>query len=149
VRVLDDETLALPSYDGNGMYLSAGNATSNAKVGLLFIDFVRPHRLRIHGSARLVRSEAELAAYPGAELLLVVKVYEAFVNCPRYIHRYGRAGISPFVPGEPRGEEAAPWKNIDIIRDSIPARDRRRLEKAGTAPVTVEEYSARRQRGET
>jgi uncharacterized protein len=149
VRVIDDQTLALPSYDGNGMYLSAGNANANAKVGLLFIDFERPHRLRIHGSARLVRGAAELAAFPGAELLLVVKVYEAFVNCPRYVHRYQRVATSPFVPGEPRAEEVAPWKNIDFIRDAIPARDRRRLEEAGSAPVTVEEYSARRKQGET
>lgn len=149
VRVLDDETLALPSYDGNGMYLSAGNAAANAKVGLLFIDFERPHRLRIHGSARLVRDDAELATFPGAELLLVVKVYEAFVNCPRYIHRYRRVKTSPFVPGEMRAREVAPWKNLDIIRDDIPVRDRRRLQEAGTAPVTREEYLARLKRGET
>jgi uncharacterized protein YndB with AHSA1/START domain/predicted pyridoxine 5'-phosphate oxidase superfamily flavin-nucleotide-binding protein len=148
-RVLDDQTLALPIYDGNGMYLSAGNASANVKIGLLFIDFERPHRLRIHGTARLERGAAELAAFPGAELLLMVKVYEAFVNCPRYIHRYQRVGTSPFVPGEPRGDEVAPWKNIDIIRDAIPARDRRRLEEAGTVPMAIEEYSARRKRGET
>jgi uncharacterized protein len=149
VKVVDDQTLALPIYDGNGMYLSAGNASANAKVGLLFIDFEVPHRLRIHGTARLERGAAELAAFPGAELLLKVKVYEAFVNCPRYIHRYRRLGTSPFVPGEPRGEEVAPWKNIDIIRSAIPARDQRRLQEAGTAPMTVEEYSLRRKRGET
>lgn len=150
VRVLDEQTLALPSYDGNGMYLSAGNAAANAKVGLLFIDFERPHRLRIHGAARVMRDETELAAYPGAELLLVVKVYEAFVNCPRYIHRYQRAETSPFVPGEVGAQEVAPWKNLDFIRDDIPARDRRRLEEAGTAPVTREEYLARlKRRGET
>jgi len=101
------------------------------------------------GSARLVRGEAELAAFPGAELLLVVKVYEAFVNCPRYVHRYRRVGTSPFVPGEPRGHEVAPWKTLDIIRDAVPARDRRRLEEAGSPPMTVEEYAARRKRGET
>jgi uncharacterized protein YndB with AHSA1/START domain/predicted pyridoxine 5'-phosphate oxidase superfamily flavin-nucleotide-binding protein len=149
VRVIDDQTLALPIYDGNGMYLSAGNVSANAKIGLLLIDFERPHRLRIHGSARLVRGEAELAAFPGAELLLVVKVYEAFVNCPRYVHRYRRVGTSPFVPGEPRGHEVAPWKTLDIIRDAVPARDRRRLEEAGSPPMTVEEYAARRKRGET
>jgi uncharacterized protein YndB with AHSA1/START domain/predicted pyridoxine 5'-phosphate oxidase superfamily flavin-nucleotide-binding protein len=148
VRVLDDRTLALPSYDGNGMYLSAGNTAANAKVGLLFIDFERPHRLRIHGAARLVRGRAELAAYPGAELLLVVKVHEAFVNCPRYVHRYQRVGTSPFVPGGPRGEEVAPWKNLDIVRSSLPARDRSRLEEAGSAPMTREEYLARQKRGE-
>lgn len=149
VRVLDDQTLALPSYDGNGMYLSAGNVAANAKVGLLFIDFEQPHRLRIHGAARLVRDEAELAAFPGAELLLVVKVYEAFVNCPRYVHRYQRAETSPFVPGEPRGDEMAPWKNLDVLRDALPGRDRVRREEAGSRSMTREEYLARLKRGET
>ncbi|MBU3890844.1 SRPBCC domain-containing protein [Methylosinus sp. KRF6] len=149
VRVLDDQTLALPSYDGNGMYLSAGNVAANAKVGLLFIDFEQPHRLRIHGAARLVRDEAELAAFPGAELLLVVKVYEAFVNCSRYVHRYQRAETSPFVPGEPRGDEMAPWKNLDVLRDALPGRDRVRREEAGSRSMTREEYLARLKRGET
>src|SRR5215208_2860967 len=29
VRVVDDRTIAFPLYDGNGMYLSAGNAVVN------------------------------------------------------------------------------------------------------------------------
>src|SRR4051794_14832473 len=39
VRVLDEHTIAFPSYDGNGMYLSGGNALVNPHVGLLFISF--------------------------------------------------------------------------------------------------------------
>ncbi|MGL6279405.1 MAG: pyridoxamine 5'-phosphate oxidase family protein, partial [Gaiella sp.] len=41
VRVLDERTIAFPSYDGNGMYLSLGNLTTNPEVGLLFVDFVQ------------------------------------------------------------------------------------------------------------
>ena len=53
VRVLDEHTLAFPNYDGNGMFLSWGNAIVNPHVGLLFIDFVseRPSRLRVEGTA--------------------------------------------------------------------------------------------------
>src|SRR5688500_12413465 len=32
VRVLDERTLAFPSYDGNGMYLSLGNLDKNPQV---------------------------------------------------------------------------------------------------------------------
>src|SRR6266851_9221809 len=48
VRVLDERTVAWPSYDGNGMYLSAGNVLRNPHVGMLFVDFTaeRPSRLR-------------------------------------------------------------------------------------------------------
>src|SRR5687767_15304525 len=34
VRVLDEHTVAFPNYDGNGMYLSMGNALVNPNVGL-------------------------------------------------------------------------------------------------------------------
>ena len=42
VRVVDAETLAFPSYDGNGMFKSLGNILVNPQVGLLFIDFESP-----------------------------------------------------------------------------------------------------------
>ncbi len=51
VRVLDETTLAFPSYDGNGMYLSAGNVIVNPAVGLLFVDFEVGTRLRLNGVA--------------------------------------------------------------------------------------------------
>ena len=39
VRVLDPTQLVFPSYDGNGMYLSARQRAGQPGVGLLFIDF--------------------------------------------------------------------------------------------------------------
>ena len=33
VRVVDERTIAFPSYDGNGMYLTAGNASSTHTSG--------------------------------------------------------------------------------------------------------------------
>ena len=51
VRVLDERTIAFPNYDGNGMYLSLGNALVNPEVGLLFISFERQRRLRLNGTA--------------------------------------------------------------------------------------------------
>ena len=53
VRVLDPHTLVFPNYDGNGMYLSAGNVLVNPEVGLLFIDFERGHRMRLEGTASI------------------------------------------------------------------------------------------------
>src|SRR5436305_9838944 len=49
VRVLDRHTIAFPSYDGNGMYLSMGNLRVNPHVGLLFIDFAAQRRMRMEG----------------------------------------------------------------------------------------------------
>ena len=53
VKVLDSETLAFPAYDGNGMFLSLGNIVDTAKIGLLFIDFETPHRVRVQATAKL------------------------------------------------------------------------------------------------
>jgi predicted pyridoxine 5'-phosphate oxidase superfamily flavin-nucleotide-binding protein len=55
VRPLDDGTLAIPDYDGNGMYRTWGNVLVNPHVGLLFIDFENPKPLRVNGTARLGR----------------------------------------------------------------------------------------------
>lgn len=57
-----DNTLVFPCYDGNGMFLSGGNLDATAKVGLLFIDFETPRRLRIQGLARLDNGERRQAA---------------------------------------------------------------------------------------
>lgn len=46
VRVVAPAELVFPIYDGNGMFLSLGNIASTAQVGLLFIDFESPRRLR-------------------------------------------------------------------------------------------------------
>jgi len=53
--VLDDRTLAFPSFDGNGIFSSLGNIEVNRRVGLLFIDFERGHRLRLRGEASVAR----------------------------------------------------------------------------------------------
>src|ERR687894_1380722 len=60
VRVLDEHTVAFPSYDGNGMYLSMGNALVNPHVGMLFIDFEGQHRLRLNGVATIAPDDALL-----------------------------------------------------------------------------------------
>ena len=39
IRILDRRTLAFGWYDGNGMFLSAGNIAASPPVGLLLIDF--------------------------------------------------------------------------------------------------------------
>ena len=44
VRVLDGKTVALPCYDGNGMFYSMGNLLGNPQVGMLFVIFENPHR---------------------------------------------------------------------------------------------------------
>lgn len=147
VQVVDERTLRFPSFDGNGMYLSLGNLTAQPKVGLLFIDFEVPHRVRVHGTARLITDPALVAACPGAECLVEVTVEETFINCPRYIHRYQRLAASPYVPAEGCPAPAPQWKRIDALQDVLPARDQGVAAAAG-GTLTPEEYGARVLRGE-
>jgi hypothetical protein len=67
VRVLDASTLLFPSYDGNGMYLSMGNISGNPEIGMLFIDFEKPFRLRAQGRAELIFSGPELQEFKDVE----------------------------------------------------------------------------------
>ena len=57
VRIVDDRTLAFPCYDGNGTYLSMGNLLANPKVGMLFLDFEKPNRLRVGGEASIAEAD--------------------------------------------------------------------------------------------
>src|SRR5688500_5404579 len=77
VRVLDPTTLAFPNYDGNGMFLSWGNALVNPRVGLLFIDFVaqRPSRLRVEGSASVSLDDELVSTWPEAQFVVRVNVH--------------------------------------------------------------------------
>ena len=63
VRVVDPQTLAFPSYDGNGMFKSLGNILVNPHVGMLFIDFEKPNRLRVNGRATVHEDDPLLAEF--------------------------------------------------------------------------------------
>ncbi len=87
VRVLDPTTIAFPSYDGNGMYLSMGNITTHAEIGCLFIDFEKPFRLRLQGRAEVHRDGPLMSLFKEAELVVSVKVEDVWMNCPRASNR--------------------------------------------------------------
>ncbi|PPD32952.1 MAG: pyridoxamine 5'-phosphate oxidase [Methylomonas sp.] len=139
VKVVDSQTLAFPIYDGNGMFLSTGNIVGNAKVGLLFIDFETPHRVRVHGDACLDRSDELMAAYPEAKLIIRVNITEIFINCPRYIHRYQRIASSKYVPKSGQTTPDPQWKRIDLLQDSLSAQDQLIADRNGGL-ITIEEY---------
>jgi len=123
VTVLDERSLAFPSYDGNGMYLSMGNVAATRGVGLLFIDFERQSRMRVDGRARLDFEHPLLARHPEAQLVVVVEADRIYPNCSRYIHRYQLIERSPFVPRMDRATPIPGWKQSDWAADVLAARD--------------------------
>ena len=147
VRVLSEGEGVFPSYDGNGMYYSMGNIADNAKLGLLFIDFETPHRLRLEGTATVSHDDPLLVDYPEAQLLVRIAVARVFVNCPRYVHRYKRVETSPYVPREGQPAPLAVWKRIDGMLDVLPEGDRDRVADAG-GTISRQDYADRILKGD-
>ena len=123
VRVLDATTIAFPLYDGNGMYLTAGNLATTKKVGLLFIDFEGRKRMRLNGEATLSDDDPLLAEYPEAQLIVRVHATEVFPNCPRYIHEYKLVQRSRFVPKQECETPVPAWKQSEWAHDVLPEGD--------------------------
>lgn len=123
VRVVDDRTLAFPNYNGNGMYLSMGNLSQNANVGMLFIDFEGRDRLRVNGEASIDFDDELGSMWPEAQFVVRVAAREIFPNCPRYVHRYRKVAASVFVPREGCETPVPTWKRSDWAIDVLPAGD--------------------------
>jgi hypothetical protein len=121
VHVVDDTTLAFPSYDGNGQFRSLGNLLSNPHVGMLFIDFDAPKRIRINGLASIDDADPLRAQYPDADLVVRVRAEAIFPNCPRYIHKMQLTELSAYAP-RPNYQPPVPaWKQMDAFRDYLPS----------------------------
>jgi predicted pyridoxine 5'-phosphate oxidase superfamily flavin-nucleotide-binding protein len=120
VRVIGESTLAFPSYDGNGMFKSLGNVVVNPHVGLLFIDFEKPRRLRVNGSASLDERDPLLPDFPGAQLIVRVEAQAIFPNCPRYIHKAQSSELSVYAPREGHEPPEPGWKSRPEFCDVLP-----------------------------
>jgi predicted pyridoxine 5'-phosphate oxidase superfamily flavin-nucleotide-binding protein len=124
ITVIDENTLAFPNYDGNGMFLSLGNVLVNPKIGMLLIDFTaeRPERMRIEGFATIAENDDLEWEYPGAQFIVRVHVLRLFPNCPRYIHRMALVERSPYVPRAGVPTPVPDWKR-NLAADTLPAGD--------------------------
>src|SRR6266481_3701637 len=118
VRVINSKAVVFPCYDGNGMFYSMGNLLGNPQVGMLFVSFEKPHRLRVQGTASIDDNDPLLQEYA-----------EAHRNCPRYVHHYEKVQASAFVPRSIAETPLAPWKRVDDVQTFLSAKDRARVER--------------------
>lgn len=146
VKVLGPNEIAFPGFDGNGMFLSMGNVAGQGRVGLLFIDFETPHRLRVQGTARIVRDDPLLSQWTEAKYVVRVTVTKAWVNCPRYIHRHSKVEQSRYVPKPDAETPLAQWKRLDMVQEVISDEDRARVAQEGV--LDLDAYGAKVMRGE-
>ncbi len=123
VQVLDPHTLVMPSYNGNGMFLSTGNMRANPQIGLLFIDFEQPQRLRVNGTATVHADDPLLARFPGAELLVRIAVGHVFGNCPRYVPTMRLVADSAHLPRAGSVPPIPQWKTRPVWHEVLPSDD--------------------------
>ncbi|HEX5243197.1 MAG TPA: pyridoxamine 5'-phosphate oxidase family protein [Tepidisphaeraceae bacterium] len=127
VRVVDDRTLATPNYDGDGKYLSWGNVLNNPNVALLFLDFMKGWRLRVHGTAEVRHDDPLIELWPQSQFVVRIAVREVFGNCPRYIHKYQLVERSIYVPRSAAPTPVPEWKKLADMNQVLAANDPARL----------------------
>jgi len=147
IRVLDDTTLAFPSYDGNGMFLSMGNIAATSQIGLLLIDFETPHRMRIQGTATIDLEDPLMSEYPSSNLIVRLNIEKTWINCPRYIPKYKKVAASKYIPGKDGSAPLAEWKKIEEVRSVLSANDRKTVESSGET-LTMEQYAKKVSEGD-
>lgn len=112
VRMSAPDELVFPDYDGNGMFKSLGNIAVNPHVGLLFIDFEKPRRLRVNGRASFSRDDPEMAHTVGAQLIVRIRATAIFPNCPRYIPKMQFIQPSMYAPRAGSDFPEPEWKSF-------------------------------------
>ena len=135
VKILDSNTLIFPSYDGNGMFLSMGNINGNANIGMLFISFEMPHRIRVQGTASISQDAKLLAHYKEADFVVTVKLTELWQNCPRYIPKMQKVRDSRYVPRADCETPLAEWKRVDLLQDVLTSADAAKAQAKGTIDI--------------
>jgi uncharacterized protein len=106
------------------MYRSWGNVLVNPHVGLLFLDFEQPRRIRVNGTATIAEDDALRSEFTGAVFVVRVRAERIFPNCPRYIHRMRLVEHSVYAPQPDVTPPVPDWKRYDVFRDALPERDR-------------------------
>jgi hypothetical protein len=93
VRILDNNTIAIPDRKGNRRADTFSNILENPKVGLFFMVPGYRETLRVTGTAIIVRDLElrESMAVKGSipELALVVNIDEVFFHCAKCVIRSG------------------------------------------------------------
>ncbi|HEV7321288.1 MAG TPA: pyridoxamine 5'-phosphate oxidase family protein [Ensifer sp.] len=69
VQIGEDGVLTIPDFSGNLFFNTLGNIMVNPRAGLLFVDFATGDVLQMSGSAEVILSSPEVAAFQGAERL--------------------------------------------------------------------------------
>jgi hypothetical protein len=120
LATVDDQGQPTCSYRCTSRWATSARP---ARVGLLFIDFQAPRRIRVDGTAEIALTHPLLDRYPEAQFITVVRALAIYPNCPRYIHHYQLEERSRFVPQRGAVTPTPDWKRTEWARDVLPAGD--------------------------
>lgn len=118
VEVIDNRTLMIPFYNGNGMFCALGNIIATGRVGLLFIDFESQYRLRVNGVAQV--NDPPEGRYPGAVKVVSVESEVVYDLCERYVHRLKFVADSEYCPEDGYQPPPAPYLGKSIYDGARP-----------------------------
>ena len=120
VRVTGADELAFPSYDGNGMFRSLGNVRVNPQVGLLFLDFEQPRRLRVLGRGRRIGRTIRCGRVRGRAAGRA-RARRAHLPQLPALHPPHAAGRDVGLRAAARVRAAEPaWKQMPAFREVLP-----------------------------
>jgi hypothetical protein len=105
LKVLDEHTMAIADFVGNGQYISVGNLDENDKVSIFLMDYPNRRRIKIWGTANVIEGDDDLLArlsdpaYRGKPQRAMVFHVEAWdANCPQHIKpRWTEEELAPIV----------------------------------------------------
>ncbi len=121
VVCLDDRTILIPSFDGNGMFRSLGNIINNGRVAMLFVSFgPEAQRWRVQGHAVVHTSGPAVERVHGAEAVIEVTVGRTFPNCPRYLPDPATGALSADMPRPGTEPPVAEWKTWEMFSEVLP-----------------------------
>lgn len=91
VKILDDQTIAIPDRPGNNRLDSLTNLLANPRIGLVFLIPGVDETLRINGRAEITTDPDLLAGFEVRGKLpttaIVVHIEEAYLHCPKALIR--------------------------------------------------------------
>jgi predicted pyridoxine 5'-phosphate oxidase superfamily flavin-nucleotide-binding protein len=94
LKPLDEKTLAFADYAGNAQYITLGNLAENPRAFVFIMDYLRPRRVKLWGSARVVEDDRSLLAtlthrnyraLPERAIIFTIEAWDQ--NCPQHIPR--------------------------------------------------------------
>ena len=122
--MLDATTLAWGDYDGNGQFRSLGNLLVNPHVGLLFVDFAQPRRLRVNGrelkpSDRALKETCEYVFWdrPKTKKETIVALKDPTTGAEENLDVWGWIGTLPEPPGD--GREIERWLTARTVAATV------------------------------